>query len=114
MAAGHVSKPAPLMRHAPLSAVAEMFVAIFEGELGDAGFIEVAEAFGDYVVVLFLCGAADRGRGCALAQVLSRCPWRRARRGKKSAVLSVLPVFGIGFEHARVRAGLPKNFSQHR
>jgi hypothetical protein len=31
-----------------------MFVAIFEGELGDAGFVALAETFGDHSVVLFL------------------------------------------------------------
>ena len=30
------------------------------------------------------------------------------RRGEKAAVLAVLHVFAIGFEHARVRAGLRK------
>ena len=35
-----------------------MFVAIFERELGDAGFVEVAETFGDHAVVLFLGGCA--------------------------------------------------------
>jgi hypothetical protein len=35
-------------------------VAIFEGELGDAGFVEVAETFGDHAVVLFLGGAGER------------------------------------------------------
>jgi hypothetical protein len=37
-----------------------MFVAIFECELGDAGFVELAEAFVDHVVVLFFCGARQR------------------------------------------------------
>jgi hypothetical protein len=32
-------------------------VAIFEGEFGDA---EVAEAFGNHAMVLFLCGARER------------------------------------------------------
>jgi len=36
------------------------FAAVFEGELGDAGFVEVTEAFGDHAVVLFLCGAGER------------------------------------------------------
>ena len=36
-----------------------MFVAIFEGELGDAGFVEIAEGFGHHPVVLFLCGARE-------------------------------------------------------
>ena len=42
--------------HAP----AGMFVAVFERELGDAGFVEIPEAFGDHVVVLFLGGARER------------------------------------------------------
>jgi hypothetical protein len=29
-------------------------------------------------------------------------------------VLAILHVFAVGFEYARVRAGLRKNFSQHR
>ena len=36
------------------NAVAGVFVVIFECELGDAGFVEIAEAFGDHAVVLFL------------------------------------------------------------
>jgi hypothetical protein len=40
-------------------AVAGMSVAIFERELGDAGFVEVAEVFGDHAVVLFLRGARE-------------------------------------------------------
>jgi hypothetical protein len=42
-------------------AIAEMFVAIFEGEVGDAGFIEIAEVFDDHAVVLFL-GYADSAK----------------------------------------------------
>jgi hypothetical protein len=34
-------------------------VAIFEREFGDAGLVEVAAAFGDHAVVLFLCGARE-------------------------------------------------------
>jgi hypothetical protein len=37
-----------------------MFVAIFERELGDAGFVEVAVAFGDHAIVLFLGRACER------------------------------------------------------
>jgi hypothetical protein len=37
-----------------------MFVAIFEGELGNAGFVELAEVFRDHAVVLFLGGARER------------------------------------------------------
>ena len=34
--------------------IAGMFVAIFEGEFGDAGLVELAEAFGDHSVILLL------------------------------------------------------------
>ncbi len=37
-----------------------MFVAILERELGDAGFVEISEAFGDHAVVLFFCTARQR------------------------------------------------------
>ena len=37
-----------------LRAIAGMFVAVFEGELGGAGFVEIAEAFGDHAIVLFV------------------------------------------------------------
>ena len=35
-------------------------MAIFERELGDAGFVELAEAFLDHAVVLFLGGVRER------------------------------------------------------
>lgn len=41
-------------------AIAGMFAAIFERKLGDAGFVEFAEAFGDHAVVLFLRRARER------------------------------------------------------
>jgi hypothetical protein len=37
-----------------------MFPSIFEGELGDAGFVEFAEVFADHAVVLFLGRACER------------------------------------------------------
>src|SRR5262245_54889059 len=43
-----------------LNAIAGIFVEIFEGELGDARFVEVAETFGGHAVVLFLGGAGKR------------------------------------------------------
>jgi hypothetical protein len=43
-----------------LNAIAGVFAAVFEGELRDAGFVEIAEAFGDHAVVLFLRGARER------------------------------------------------------
>ncbi len=39
--------------------IARMFVPIFEGELGDAGLIEVAQAFRHHAIVLFLGRARE-------------------------------------------------------
>ena len=74
-----------------------MLVAIFEREGGDAGFVEIAEAFSDHAVVLFLCRAraTDRGRDCAPARQRSRSPWR-VRGGEKAATLALLHVFAVG------------------
>ena len=43
-----------------LNAITRWFVPVFEGELGDAGFVEIAEAFGDHAIVLLLGGARER------------------------------------------------------
>ena len=74
-----------------------MYVAILERELGNAGFIEVAEAFGDHAVVPFLCRvrATDRDRDCAPVRQRSRSPWR-VRGGEKAATLALLHVFAVG------------------
>ena len=97
-------------------AIAGMFAAIFERKLGDAGFVELAEAFGDHAVVLFLRGARERQIETEIAREFERdaAVFGGVRGGEKAAVLAVLHVFTVGFEHARVRTGLRKNFSQHR
>jgi hypothetical protein len=59
VAAAEVEGDSP-RRAGLLSAIAGMFVAIFEREFSDAGFVELAEAFGDHAVVLFLGGACER------------------------------------------------------
>ena len=41
-------------------AIAGMFMAVFERKLGDAGLVELAEAFRDHAVVLFLRGLRER------------------------------------------------------
>jgi hypothetical protein len=40
-------------------AVARMFMAIFEGELGNARFIELAQSFCDHAIVLVLSRARE-------------------------------------------------------
>ena len=97
-------------------AVAGMSVAIFERELGDAGFVEIAEAFGGHAVVLFLRGLRERQVEAEIAREFERDPavFRGVCSGEKAAVLAVLHVFSVGFEHARVRSGLRENLSQHR
>ena len=52
-----------------LRAIAGMFVAVFEREFGDAGFVELAEAFGDHAGVLFLCGARERQIETEIARI---------------------------------------------
>ena len=83
---------------------------IFEGEFGDAGFVEVAEAFGDHAVVLVFGCARERQIETEFAREFERDPavFGGVRGGEKATVLSVLHVFAVGFEHARVRAGLRK------
>ena len=69
--------------------MAGLFVAILERELRDAGFVEVAEAFRNHVVVLVLSSARERQietevarefeRDSAVAQLRSRASsnsWR--------------------------------------
>jgi len=67
-----------------------MFKAIFERELGDAGFIELAEAFGDHAgrtVPLWRAREADRGQACAHSRhPLSRwLIWKNLWRKQTSA-----------------------------
>jgi len=93
-----------------------MFVAIFEGELGDAGFVEIAEAFGGHAVVLFLRRSRERQietKG-ARERESNSAVFGGVGGGEKAAVLAVLHVFAISLEHVRVRAGLRENFSEHR
>ena len=83
-------------------AVAGMPVVIFERELGDAGFVELAEAFGDHAIVLFLGGARERQIEAEVAREIERDPavFGGVSSGEKAAVLAVLHVFAVGFEHA--------------
>ena len=91
-------------------------MAILEGEFGDAGFVEIAEVFGDHAVVLFLRGQREWQVETEIAREFERDPavFGGVRRGEKAAVFAVLHVFAVGFEHARMGAGLGKNLSQHR
>ena len=41
-------------------AITGKFAPIFERELGDAGFVELAKAFGDHALVLFLRRERER------------------------------------------------------
>ena len=62
-----------------LNAIARMFVAVFERELGDAGLVEVAEAFGDHAIVLFVRRSEDTSR---LRLLLIMLRHARAPRGR--------------------------------
>ena len=71
-------------------AIAGMFVAVFERELSDAGFVEVAEAFGDHPVVLFLCGLREWQVEAEISGELQRdaAILSCVRSGEKAAVPS--------------------------
>jgi hypothetical protein len=96
--------------------IAGMFMAVFKGELGDAGFVEVADVFLDHTVVLFLGGACERQIESEIAREFESDPavFGGVCSGEKAAVLAILHVFAVGFEHARVRAGLRENLAKHR
>ena len=70
-----------------LTGIAGMSVAIFEGELSDAGCVDVAEAFRDHAVVFFLVGARAVGRGRDRAREVtpksSSTSWRGLRKLKQ-------------------------------
>jgi hypothetical protein len=54
-ASGGQGKPPLLGSHA----VARMFMAIFEGELSDARFIELTQSFCDHAIILVLSRACE-------------------------------------------------------
>ena len=57
-------------------------LAVLEGGLGDAGFAEFAEAFGDHacrIVPLWRVPAADRDSDCVRVRGERRCLWLGAR-----------------------------------
>src|SRR5438874_6108605 len=97
-------------------AIAGMFAAIFEYELGDVGFARSPRSSAINSVVLFLCGARERQIETEIAREFERdsAVFGCMRGGEKAAVLAILHVFTVGFEHARVRTGLRENLSQHR
>src|SRR5713226_2659018 len=98
----------------PTSSVfAGMFIAILEGELGDSRFIELAQAFGNHPVVLFLRCVRQRQIETEAAREVERnsAVFGCVRRGEKAGVLAILHIFAIGFKDARGRAPLRKNFS---
>ena len=67
-------------------AIAGMFAAIFEYELGDAGLVELAEVFCYHAVVLFLCGARERQIDAEIARQLS--PKSSATSSPRTPLLS--------------------------
>src|SRR5437667_2410760 len=68
-----------------------MFLAIFEGELGDAGFIELAQAVGDHAVVLLFRRTCERQIEAESARQVERDPtvFRSMRNREKATVLAV-------------------------
>jgi hypothetical protein len=83
-------------------------MSIFEGELGDAGFVEFAQTFRDHPVVLFLGRACEGEIETETAGEFERdaAVLGGVRGGEETTVLAVLHVFTVGLEYTRVRASL--------
>ncbi len=86
-----------------------------EGQLGDPGFIELAQALEDHLVVLGLGGLGEReleklipreehGDGAVLG---------RMGGAEETAMVAVLHVLPIRDQHARGGAGLAEDFADH-
>src|SRR5438552_2288332 len=98
---------------ATLDMIAGMFVAIFEGELGDAGLVEFAQSFSYHAVVLFFRGAGEWQIEPEFArQIQGNAAVFCGVRGREEAtVLTILHVFAISLKHPRRRAGLREHFA---
>ena len=68
-----------------------MLIPIFEGQLGDPRFIELAQAFRHHAIVLFLGRARERQVEAKAAPELERDPaiLGRVRRGEKAGVVAI-------------------------
>ena len=88
-------------------------MAIFECELGNAGFVEVREAFGDHAIVLFLRCAGERQIETEISREFERDPavFRGVCRGEETRMVAVLHVSAVRLQHARRGASLRKNFA---
>src|SRR5438477_8538664 len=97
-------------------AIAGMFMAVFERKLGDAGFARSPRSSAiNSVVLSFVVRASGKSR-LRLRASSSAIPLslRGLRGGEKATVLAFCMSSPLGFEHARIRTGLGKNFSQYR
>src|ERR1043166_94609 len=95
--------------------LAALLVAAFEGQLGNAGLVQFAQAFFLHAVELFLGGRGEWRVDLLLFREVERNAgiFRRVCRGEEAGVLAVLHVFAVGREHTGIGAGLGKNFAQH-
>ena len=76
-------------------------MSIFESELGDSRFVELAQTFRDHPLILFFGRARERQFETELTREPERDPavFRGVRGGKETTVIAILHVFAIGFEH---------------
>src|SRR5712691_4550936 len=91
-----------------------MLMSTFEGKLGDAGLVQLAQTFRDHALVLFLGRAREQKLETELTRKFERdaAVFGRVRGGKEAAVVAVLHIFAISFQDARRRAGLRKDFTE--
>src|SRR5438270_11744747 len=92
-----------------------MLVAVFEGQLGDSRLIEFPQPFRNHRVVLLFGRVSKRELETKFASKFERDPtvFGGVRSREKAAVFSVLHVFAVRLQNARVRTGFRKNFAQH-
>ena len=93
-----------------------MFVTILKRQLGDSGFVQLAQTFRDHRVVLFLRCAREGKIEPKIFCELERdsAVFGGVRRREETTVIAVLHVFAVGLQNARRRAGLSEDFAQHR
>ena len=97
-------------------AIAGMFAAIFEYELGDVGFARSPRSSAINSVVLFLCGARERQIETEIAREFERdsAVLRGVRGGEKPTVLAVLHVFASRFRACANSHRFGKKLLAHR
>ena len=90
-------------------------MSIFESELGDSRFVELAQTFRDHALILVFgrLGQWEIKTELTPEVECDAAVFRGVRGGKETTVIAILHVFAIGFQDARVCARLREDFAKH-